>query len=72
MPLIDVLVTAVVVFAAFTVSVKLWAALGETPLLAVTLTVKLPTAAGVPLSTPAELRVTPLGNEPVSLKAGAG
>jgi hypothetical protein len=29
-------------------------------------------AAGVPLSTPAELNVTPLGNAPVSVKVGTG
>ena len=29
-------------------------------------------AAGVPLSTPAEVSVTPLGSAPVSLKVGAG
>jgi hypothetical protein len=61
---------------AVTVSVKSCVAFGFTPLLAVMtieygLLVALP-AAGVPESRPAELRVTPVGRAPVSLKVGVG
>ncbi len=58
----------------FTVSVKAWGASGLTPLVAVMVMGYVPTVpdAGVPLSTPAELKVTPLGRAPVSLKVGAG
>jgi hypothetical protein len=57
-----------------TVSVKLWVPFGVTPLLAVMVKLYVPPvpAAGVPLRTPAELRVTPEGSVPLSLKVGAG
>jgi hypothetical protein len=51
----------------FTLSVKLCVPFGEIPLLAVIVIGKLPEAVGVPLRTPAVLRVTPFGSEPVSL-----
>ena len=59
-----------------TVRVKLWVALGETPLLAVMVKGKfrVSVGAGVPESTPVELfSVTPVGSEPaVTEKVGAG
>jgi hypothetical protein len=55
-----------------TVRVKPWLAFGETPLLAVIVMAKFPVTVGVPLSTPAEVKVTPLGRAPISLKVGAG
>ena len=57
-----------------TINVKLCVALGETPFAAVMVMGYVPPvfAAGVPLRTPAALRVTPLGSAPVSLKVGAG
>jgi hypothetical protein len=60
--------------ALLTVSVKGWLAGVPTPLVAVIVMGKLPTvpSAGVPLSTPADDSVMPLGNEPVSLNVGAG
>jgi hypothetical protein len=56
-----------------TVSVKLWIAFVPTPLLAVNVIGYIPVVpdAGMPLSTP-PLNVTPLGNVPDSLIAGAG
>ena len=60
--------------ALFTVSVKLCVAFVPTPLLAVIVIgyeLALPSA-GVPLSTPAEVNVTPLGRAPVSVNVGAG
>jgi hypothetical protein len=47
--------------------VKPWVALGVTPFDAVTVIGKVPVTLVVPLSTPAELNVTPLGSVPVSL-----
>ena len=55
-----------------TVRVKLWVALGVTPLAAVMVMGKLPLAVGVPESTPAVDRVTPVGRGPISVKVGAG
>src|SRR5438128_8844646 len=57
------------------VRVKLWVAFVPTPLVAVKVIGYVPPvpAAGVPLKTPVPtLNVTPPGNVPVSLKAGAG
>ena len=65
----------VIVGAWSTVSVNVWVALGLVPLAAVMVIAKLPPvpAAGVPESTPlVELRVTPFGSVPDSLKVGAG
>ena len=42
------------------------------PLLAVMVMWKFPVAVGVPLNRPAEVKVTPAGSAPVSLKVGAG
>ncbi len=39
-------------------------ALGDTPFDAVTVKLDVPSVVGVPLSTPLELRVRPVGNEP--------
>jgi len=47
-------------------------AFGDTPLLAVIVMGKTPLVVAVPLSTPADVKVTPLGSVPVSLKVGAG
>jgi hypothetical protein len=57
-----------------TVRVKTWVAFVPTPLLAVIVIGYEPTVpnAGVPLSAPAEVSVTPLGSAPVSLKVGVG
>ena len=55
-----------------TVSVKLCVALVPTPLLATMLSGKVPLCSGVPLSTPALLSVTPVGNALVVLKLAAG
>ena len=55
-----------------TVRVKLWVALGVTPLAAVMVIGKEPLAVGVPESRPAVDRVTPPGRAPVSLKVGRG
>jgi hypothetical protein len=57
-----------------TVSVNACEAFGVTPFVAVIVieyAFAVP-AAGVPLKTPAELKVTPEGNAPVSLNVGAG
>ena len=63
----------VVVSAALTVNVKGWLKSGGVQLLAVIVKLKLPLAEGVPLSTPALLRVTPPGKVPtVTLKVGMG
>ena len=58
----------------FTLSVKFCVASVPTPLFAVMVIGYVPTVpnAGVPLSTPAEVKVTPLGSAPVSVKLGAG
>jgi hypothetical protein len=57
-----------------TVSVKFWVAFGVTPLVALMVMGYVPPvlAAGMPLSTPAEVKVTPAGRVPVALKVGAG
>jgi len=52
--------------------VKLCVAFGEMPLAAVIVIGKLPLVVAVPLSTPPELNVTPLGRVPVSLNDGTG
>ena len=54
----------------FTVSMKFWVAFDETPFEAVMVMGYVPPvpAPGVPLSMPAEFKVTPLGSVPVSLK----
>jgi hypothetical protein len=53
--------------------VKSWVAAGFTPLLAVTVPEKVPPAVVLPLITPAELRVKPVGNVPGgTLKVGTG
>ncbi len=60
---------------AVTVSWNAWVAFGRTPLAAVMVILYSPPVpvAGVPESTPVvELRVTPVGRAPVSLKVGAG
>ena len=52
---------------------KFCVAAGPTPLLAVTVPVKVPTAVGVPEITPPVLRLSPVGNAPeVTVKVGAG
>jgi len=56
---------------AFTVSVKFWTALGETPFDAVNVRLNVPLAVGVPLRLPA-LNVTPPGRVPDSARLGAG
>ena len=59
----------------FTVKVNAWVASGAVPLVAVMVIgyVPLDPMIGVPDSTPVvELRVTPVGSVPVSLKVGAG
>jgi len=48
--------------------VKLWVPFGVMPFDAVTVIGKVPVTLVVPLSTPAELNVTPLGSVPVSVK----
>ena len=53
-------------------NVNFWVALGVTPLLAVMVMAYVPTVLADPLSTPAEVKVTPAGSAPVSLKVGAG
>ena len=51
---------------------KFWVALGAVPLLAVTVPVKVPAVVGVPLITPAALKLNPVGNAPaVTLNVGA-
>src|SRR5262245_18612417 len=57
-----------------TVSVKLWVAMGATPLLAVKIRWKVPATVGVPLSSPAAVKVTPVGNgvRLLRLKVGFG
>ena len=62
----------VITGAASTVRVKAWVAGVPTPLLAVRVIGKVPLAVGVPESTPAVDRVTPVGSVPVSVKVGAG
>jgi hypothetical protein len=66
--------TVVVVSALLTMSVKLCVAFGVMLLLAVIVMGKDPTVpdAGVPLRTPAVVKVTPPGSAPVSVKLGAG
>jgi hypothetical protein len=74
-PTVNVVVFELVMAGAwFTVRVKFWVAFEPMPLVAVIVIGYEPpvAAAGVPLSTPAELSVTPLGNAPVSVKVGAG
>jgi hypothetical protein len=74
-PAVKTLLAALVMAGAWlTDNVKLWVAFGATPLLAVMVMGYAPPvlAAGVPLSTPAEVKVTPAGSVPVSLKVGAG
>jgi hypothetical protein len=74
-PAVNVVLAALLITGVWsTVSVKLCVAFGETPLLAVIVMGYVPPvpAAGVPLSKPAEVSVTPLGSEPVSLKVGTG
>src|ERR1035441_7089072 len=75
MPTVKVaLFTLVIVGGWFTVSVKDCDASGEMPLVAPIVMEYVPPVpgAGVPLSTPPELRVTPAGRAPVSLKVDAG
>src|SRR5207302_2952102 len=72
---VNVVLFALVMAGAWvTVNVKFWVAFGETPFEAVMVIGYVPPvfAAGVPLSTPADERVTPLGSAPVSLKVVAG
>ena len=57
--------------AAAIVSVTAWLALGKTPFDADTVKLKVPAAVGVPLSTPAPLRLSPAGSVP-ELKANTG
>ena len=72
-PTVKVVLLALVIAGAWpTVNVKLCVAFEPTPLLAVMVMGKLPVVVAVPLSAPAELKVTPLGNEPVSVNVGAG
>ena len=74
-PSVNVVLAVLVMAGAwFTVNVKFWVAFGETPFEAVMVIGYVPPvfAAGVPLSTPADERVTPLGSAPVSLKVVAG
>jgi hypothetical protein len=71
----DVVFALVIAAAWLTVSMKLCVAAVPIPLLAVKVMLYAPPvpAAGVPLSTPVEgLKVTPLGNVPVTVKVGAG
>jgi hypothetical protein len=68
----DVLFALVMTGTCPIVRVKFWVALGETPFEAVIVIGKLPVTVAVPLSTPVELNVTPLGSAPISLKVGAG
>jgi hypothetical protein len=56
---------------AFTVNVKFWVALGETPFEAVKTRGNAPVWVGVPLRTPA-LSVTPVGSAPDLVKLGVG
>jgi hypothetical protein len=56
---------------AFTVNVKFWVALGETPFEAVKTRGNAPVWVGVPLRTPA-LNVTPVGSAPDLVKLGVG
>ncbi len=59
--------------AGLTVIEKFWVAAGLTPLLAVTVPVKVPLLVGLPEMTPAELKLNPGGRLPdVTLKVGAG
>src|SRR3954462_12734735 len=59
--------------AAFTMMLKFCVAAGVTPLLAVTVPVKVPFAVGVPLSRPPLVSVVPFGSAPaVRLNVGAG
>src|SRR4051812_30181134 len=67
-----VLLALVMVGVRLTVSVKFCVALPPTPLLAVMRIGKLPLTVGVPLSAPVLLRLTPVGNAPVSVRIGAG
>ncbi len=62
----------VMVGAASTVRVKLWVALGVTPLAAVMVIGKVPLAVGVPDRRPADEKRTPVGSVPTSVKVGAG
>ena len=52
------------------VMLNAWMALGAVPLLAVTVPAKVPRAVGVPLITPAGLKVRPVGRLPVALNVG--
>ena len=54
-----------------TVRVKLWTALGRTPLVAVKVIGKVPDSVGVPVSDP-PVKVTPVGSGPVPVMVGAG
>ena len=70
-PTLNVVLFALVMAGAwFTVSVKPCVPFGATPLLAVMVMLYVPPvpAAGVPLSTPAALSVTPDGSAPLSVK----
>jgi hypothetical protein len=73
-PIVNVALFALVIAGAeFTVSVKLWLAFGTTPFCAVIVIGYVPLAVGIPQRIPvAALNVTPLGNVPLSLNAGAG
>src|SRR5271155_4227180 len=62
----------VMVGASSTVRVKAWVASGESPLVASMVIGKLPDWVGSPESTPALVRVTPFGSDPVSVKVGEG
>lgn len=68
------LLALVIAGAWFTLSVKFWVAFGETPFDAVIVIGYVPPvlAAGVPMSTPADESVTPLGKAPVSVNVGDG
>ena len=70
-PTANVVLLALVIVGAWkTVSAKPCVPFGATPLLAVMVMLYVPPvpAAGVPLSTPAALRLTPLGSVPASVK----
>jgi hypothetical protein len=72
-PTVKLVLLALVMAGAWpTVIVKLCVAFEPTPLLAVIVIGNVPVEVAVPLSTPAELNVTPLGNEPVSVNVDAG
>ena len=67
-----VLFDEVIVGGPSTVRRKLCIASGDSPLVAVMVIGKEPDWVGVPESTPALVRVTPIGSDPVPLKVGAG